>query len=318
MPIIFSTKKLAQSKNTLGALLKNTRIKHKVKLHHIEQFTNIRKSYILAIENNEWDKLPDISYAKNFVLTYAKFLELDPDKIINRFNIETKTFQENSKISSLNNKKLSSFVLTPKTLTVITATIILSIIGFYTYFQINYFVQTPKLNISQPADFTEVAVNKVDIVGNTDPDNIIYINNEALTTDKKGNFSIPIQLKNGYNIIKVTARNKIGKTTTSTKVVVANIDAISNSSSKLILTVQATSNDIWIRIKNSSSEDIYDGIILAGTNKEFEQSESLYITTSDAGSTTISINDQELGSLGEDGQIIEDLQISNHPKTNNI
>lgn len=319
MPIIFSTKKLAQSKNTLGNLLKNTRLKYKLKIHHIEQYTNIRKSYIIAIENNEWEQLPDLTYARNFVLTYAKFLELDQTKILNRFDIETKLFKQNSHIELVPQNFWSKFIITPRTITIFTASLITVSIGLYAYFQINYFVQTPQLNIIEPADYTVVAVNKVDIKGQTNPENIIYINNQPLTTDKNGNFSTPIQLKNGYNIIKVTAKNKIGKTTTSTKVVVANIDQIDAPSPAAInLTILATQKDIWIRIKNDSSEVIFEGPIQAGTNQSFTESGNLYITTSDAGATSLKINDQDLGTLGENGQIIEDLQISNQPNSKNI
>ncbi len=319
MPIIFSTKKLTGGKNSLGSILKNTRLKHKLKLHHIEQYTNIRKSYIVAIENNEWEKLPSLNYAKNFVLNYAKFLELDLAKIKNRFEIETKTLQNNSHIKLQNERSFwQQLIITPRTVTIFTSLTIFAIIGLYAYFQINYFIQTPQLNISEPADYTVVAVNKVNIVGQTNPDNVLYVNNQPLTTDKNGNFQTPIQLKNGYNIIKVTAKNKIGKTTTSTKVVVANIDESYSDNSQLNLTIQASKKDIWVRIKNSSSESIFDGTITAGTNHSFTESGNIFISTSDAGATIIEINDQDLGTLGEDDQIIEDLQISNQPTTKNI
>lgn len=319
MPILFSTKKLAQSKNTLGQLLRNTRLKHKLKLKHIEQYTNIRISHITAIENNNWEELPDLTYAKNFVMTYAKFLELDLHKITNRFDIETKNISHHTHIQSNTHSNHFQFIITPRTITIFTALLITVSIGLYAYFQINYFVQTPQLNIIEPADYTVVAVNKVDIKGQTNPENIIYINNQLLSTDKKGNFSTPIQLKNGYNIIKVTAKNKIGKTTTSTKVVVANIDQLkTTSSSTLNLIVLANQKDIWVRIKNYSSAIIYEGTIAAGTNQTFTESGSLYITTSDAGATSININNQDLGTLGEAEQIVEDLQISNQPNSNKI
>jgi cytoskeletal protein RodZ len=319
MPILFSTKKLASSNNSLGDVLKNTRLKHKLKLHHVEQYTNIRKSYIIAIENNQWDNLPSLEYARKFTITYAKFLEIDTQKIINRFDIETKTYSQNLSIKNLNPVNSHQFIITPKTLTIFSAICIFVFVGIYAYMQINYFLQIPVLNISEPADYTEVSVNKIDFKGKTDPDNVIFINNQLLTTDKNGNFATPVQLKNGYNIIKVTAENKIGKSITTTKVVVANLEQIDTPTTEsLSLSISANEQDVWIRIKNQNSQTVFDGIIPAGSSRQFDEHDTLYLSTSNAGSTSISINNQFLGPIGENSQIIEDLQISNQPATNKI
>ena len=314
----FSTKKIHQRTNSLGDLLKNTRLKYKLKLHHVTEFTNIRRSYIVAIENNNWEQLPDLTYARNFALCYAKFLELDPAKIANRFEIEVANYfnPPTDSISTFSPPAKKSIIFTPRLLTSSIAVIIVAIVGIYTYFQINYLTQIPKLEISEPGDYSEVFVNKVQISGQTDPDNTIYINSQPLTTDKHGNFSTPIQLENGYNIIKVTAENKIGKKTTATKVIIANLD--NSYGRELDLVVSAIDTDVWVRLKTLSGENIYDGVITAGEIKSFAHLEPVLFTTTNAGATTLVINDQTLGSLGEAGEIIEDLQISNQPDTKNI
>jgi cytoskeleton protein RodZ len=312
----FSTKKIHQRNNSLGDLLKNTRLKYKLKLHHITEFTNIRRSYIVAIENNNWDQLPDLTYAKNFVLCYAKFLELDTAKIINRFDLEVTKYQAKNSTPTSQFQPKRTFVVTPRLLTTLFAILIVIGVGCYAYFQINYLAQIPKLQINEPADYTQVVVNKVQISGQTDPDNTIYINNQPLTTDKHGNFSTPIQLQNGYNIIQVTAENKIGKKTTATKVIIANLD---NSTDKEInLTVSATKADVWIRLKTLSGETIFDGVVSAGSDKSFTNLEPFLFTTSNAGATTLVINGKTLGSLGKDNEIVEDLQISNQPDIKHI
>lgn len=315
---IFSTKQIVCRKNSLGALLKNTRLKHKLKLRHIEEYTNIRRSYIVAIENNQWDQLPDLTYAKNFVLTYAKFLELDLNKIENRFNIEIKyclPVTDNQPLNNLPQKP--KIIITPRFLTVGLALFFIAIIGIYTYYQIDYFLQTPKLNIQEPTDYTEVSVNKVNITGQTDPENIIYINNQPLTTDKNGNFSTPIQLQNGYNIIKVTAKNKIGKTITSTKIVVARLEE-SQTTKPFTLSISAKDSDIWVRLKDKNKQTIFDDSIAKNDSKEFTPDDTVFLTTTNAGCTSVEIDQKPLGILGQSGEIIEDMAISNHLNSKNI
>lgn len=314
MPILFNTKKLASRNNSLGNLLKNTRLKYKLKLPHIEKYTNIRQSYIVAIENNEWDKLPSIDYAKKFILTYAKFLELDEEKIKNRVEIEAKHFFPEKETDKNNNTQqfIKKLIITPKTVTIFGVFSIFLMISIFAYYQINHFIQIPKLNVDEPADYIEVSVNKIDIAGQTDPNNIIYINNQPLTTDKNGNFSTPVQLKHGYNIIKVTAENKIGRTTTATKVIVADLLDQNNNTGSINLTITAT-KDIWVRIKTIDNEIIYDNTIKNNNSQTFTSDQTLLISTSNAGATNININSQELGIIGQDNEIIEDLQISNQP-----
>jgi|GEM_PF-2923115 len=311
----FSTKPISQSKNSLGRLLRNTRMKHKVKIDHVAQFTNIKPSYIDAIESDQWQQLPSLSYAKNFVITYAKFLELDTQKIANRFEIETKN--SDPKNAPKNSQSKPKFVFTSKNLIQILALTIIIAIGTFTYLQINHFSQIPKLDVIEPADFTQVAVNKIEVKGKTDPENLIYINDQALTTDKNGNFSAPIQLQSGYNIIKITAENKIGKSITATKVIVANLED-GDGFSAINLQVTALESDIWIRIKDVEGETIYDGAIESGASKSWQDQSAIYLTTTNAAQTAISINDKDIGILGEEGEIIEDLQISNSPSTNNL
>lgn len=317
---IFSTKQIASRDHSVGALLKNTRLKHKLKLHHIEEFTNIRRSYIIAIENNQWDQLPDLSYAKNFVLTYAKFLELDSNKILNRYKIEVENFNQNSNnITTPSAPAKRGLIITPFTLTIAAVVLIFGGVIFYTSFQLNHLLQTPKLALNEPQDYLEVSVNKVNVSGQTDPENIIYINEQPLTTDKNGNFNTPVQLKEGYNIVTVTAKNKSGKTTTATKVIVAKLPNNNSADQKPYnLTITARNQDIWIRLKDSEQQNIFDDIIYSNQTKSFDLTDTTYLTTTNAGATDINLDQKSLGTIGQAGQIIEDLAISNHPTTKNI
>lgn len=317
MPL-FSTKKLTSAQSNLGSILKNTRLKHKLKLFHVEKFTNIRRSYLTAIENNSFDEFPNLEYAHKFIITYARFLELDINKINNRYQIEIKHYlsQKNDNLPPADNPH-RSLILTPKTIGFGLISLLVFIIGYYSYLQIYKFITIPKLQISEPADYTTVNSNKISLSGQTDPENIIYINNQPLTTDKNGHFTTNVQLQNGYNIIKISAQNKLGKTATYTKVVVAELSEIPNNT-LLNLTIDAITADIWVRIKDSDQNIVFDDKIPAGTNKQFESQSSLYLTTSNAGSTQITVNNQPLGLVGSDNQIIDNLKISNSPETDKI
>ena len=50
-------------------------------LQEVEEATKIRGRYLLAIENDEWDQLPGDTYARAFIRTYGRYLDLDGDRL---------------------------------------------------------------------------------------------------------------------------------------------------------------------------------------------------------------------------------------------
>lgn len=66
--------------------LKKKRESLGLSLEDVFQKTRIRSTYLQAIENKEFQLLPDPVYTKNFIKTYAKFLGLDEKSIIQDYD----------------------------------------------------------------------------------------------------------------------------------------------------------------------------------------------------------------------------------------
>jgi len=69
----------------IGEVLKRTRTRRKIDIRTVEQQTKIRIKYLRALENEEWDVLPGSAYAKGFLRTYAQFLGLDGDALVDEY-----------------------------------------------------------------------------------------------------------------------------------------------------------------------------------------------------------------------------------------
>jgi cytoskeletal protein RodZ len=72
-------------KETLGSYLRKTRIGNGVDLARMAQKTRIHAELIQAIEKDEYDKLPGVTYNKLFIKSIARYLELNPDEIYKRY-----------------------------------------------------------------------------------------------------------------------------------------------------------------------------------------------------------------------------------------
>ena len=75
---------------TLGAIFKNSRISQKKNLEIISEHLKIRKVFLEAIENEQFEYLPGGVYTVGFIRSYAKYLHLDHDAIIDQ--LKDKTF----------------------------------------------------------------------------------------------------------------------------------------------------------------------------------------------------------------------------------
>ena len=78
----------------IGEVLKRTRTRRKVDIRTVEERTKIRIKYLRALENEEWEVLPGPAYAKGFLRTYAQFLGLDGDALVDEYRRTVEAAQD--------------------------------------------------------------------------------------------------------------------------------------------------------------------------------------------------------------------------------
>lgn len=66
----------------VGMILHQARGRRRIELTEVEAATRIRLRYLSAIENEEWDVLPGGVYTRGFIRTYAAFLGLDGERLV--------------------------------------------------------------------------------------------------------------------------------------------------------------------------------------------------------------------------------------------
>ena len=79
--------------NSVGETLSLRRQASGASIEEVAKALNIKKDYIVAIENNELEILPGKIYSSGFIRSYAKFLKLDPDEIIKQLKAEQNALQ---------------------------------------------------------------------------------------------------------------------------------------------------------------------------------------------------------------------------------
>jgi cytoskeleton protein RodZ len=69
----------------IGPTLRDARNRRKLDLPEVEDAIKIRIRYLQAIENEEWDVLPGGAYTRGFIRTYASYLGLDGDRLVDDY-----------------------------------------------------------------------------------------------------------------------------------------------------------------------------------------------------------------------------------------
>ena len=69
--------------DSIGEILKNQRLDRKLSLDDAAGSTHIRYKYLEALENNDFDLLPSAVQGRGFLRSYAEFLDLDPEPLLN-------------------------------------------------------------------------------------------------------------------------------------------------------------------------------------------------------------------------------------------
>lgn len=69
----------------IGNTLREARVRRNLTLQQVEEDTKIRVKYVQAMENEDWDVMPGVTYVKGFLRTYSTYLGLDPEVVVEEF-----------------------------------------------------------------------------------------------------------------------------------------------------------------------------------------------------------------------------------------
>ena len=72
----------------IGETLREARMRRRIDVAEVEAATKIRAKYLRALENEEWDLLPGPTFVKTFLRTYADYLGLDAQLLVEEYRVQ--------------------------------------------------------------------------------------------------------------------------------------------------------------------------------------------------------------------------------------
>lgn len=212
---LFRSNKIISENEAVAEILKNKRLEKKINIEKVAQKTGIHIKYLEALEKGDFSAMPSGVYSKNFLKEYALFLGIDYQELLDMLNDQNYFSDSESKNGFFNRQKTKKrdFLFFPKIIKNIL--IILIVLGCFAYLGVSLkkIITPPELFVSFPSEDITVHDTSINVVGSTDPEASITINGEVVSNNKNGDFSKNINLKNGMNIIKISAQKKYSQET---------------------------------------------------------------------------------------------------------
>ena len=327
-----STKKsFTQSSSNIAVcdLLKKRRIELGKSLKEAEAATKIRKKYLQWIESGDYEHLTDDVYTLGYIKSYADYLGFDTSPIVNMYKKERLSHKQNKESggyikddSQMSLRPLGgqNFVLSSKTLILLFSMMLFVLIAGYLSWQVIIIATPPKITLNDNQE--KVSTDFVIISGQTDGDSDVYIDNSPISTNTDGSFSERVSLVSGSNVIIVSAKNQLGKITTVTRTVTAELPQATIEQAKLSTTT-IDGVELQVSIVNQATfvvvvadgQDVFRGTMLPGTTQIFRAKNTIKLTTGNAGNTLVSVTNtavanKELGIIGKSGEFKNDLEFS--------
>ncbi len=251
----------------LGDLLRRTREEKGLSLDQVMEATRIRKEFLQALEEEDFDRLPAAVYVKGFLRNYATFLGLDPEEILSL--LPTPEDSTPSKPTApLMPAPLLDQPLEPTSLrrfwpvAALIVAIVLFVVGWLAYPR--YFGGL--LPFARPT-------------------------------------ATPTALPTATATIAQPSPTAVVPTTTASPTATRSPTATSTPTG-LVLSIEVVDQRSWVLVQ-ADGERAFAGILEPGTKDSWTASERIVLRSGNAGAVRVTLNGEDLGLFGQPGQVAE-------------
>ncbi len=306
--MIFETKKIQIE--TLSEYLSAVRANLNFSPVEVCKKTGISIKFLNALESGNLKTLPADVYVYGFLRQLAQLYIIDQNILIEQYKKErgiesqiAKASQEGA--SAISKKFFGKLVITPKVLSFIFGAFFVVVTVLYIIWQVWSINKTPSLQIFSPENNAVISSSFVDVKGQTDPGMSVTVNDQIIYVDNKGNFQTQLGLSAGAKEISIVAKNRFDKTNSKVLNVTGSAPTTVTTSEQLQLKVDFNSNVVLgFTIDDQPAQTLN---FSKGDSKIFIATKQILLSTTDAGSTKVTLNGQVLGAMGRAGEILNNV-----------
>lgn len=299
----------------VGEILKRTRMHYGQSPEDIESNTRIRAHLVIAIEENDPETMPARVYAIGFIRSYADYLGLNGEKMVELYKAQVVSEQEAATSKTRKNKKPNMDDHNGAPPWVLILTILVGLIAGGVW--LNSSQQEREILIKIPNEVVSAQADEEASV----PEQGAPVKEAAPVTDKKISVNdippVPEMLKN-----KIFGDDDELSTESDTAPEQGNTnseenDAVSTETEQkapqkgvgkgdIILNIMENS---WVEIRDSGGKRILSRVLNAGDQYYVPSRPDLTISLGNAGGVHLEIDGVKLKALGDEAQVKRDIPL---------
>lgn len=197
---------------TLGQKLKALRRSANYTLNEMVERTKIQKSFLQALEDSDYSKLPDPVYARNFLKIYVRALGANETYFLDQFETECGTcdFMSEARLPRRRARPLQ-FLVASRFVRIFSVAAIALVMCGYMGYQIRAILLPPELSVLSPSDGIMTAEAMIAVAGNAEPGTQVTVNGQSVLLDQSGQFSADVALERGVNVIVIESTRRYSK-----------------------------------------------------------------------------------------------------------
>ncbi len=199
---------------TLAEKLKLARLDKKISLPDLSKQFRIPVKYLEYLEAGQWSSLPGDIYVRAWLRQYAELFSLASDGLLADYQIE-KNISSKLDIMDLADKPKQQTTpqwWRPRLGRWLAIGLVIVTLLAYLSWEIFNIIAPPKLFITQPPDNFKTTATTIEVVGKTQAEATLLINNELVLLDEQGNFKKSVNLVVGLNNLQISAKKKHSRT----------------------------------------------------------------------------------------------------------
>ncbi len=347
----FERRKIVRTQ-TLGEVFRRTRLERGYQLDEVAKRTMIPVAFVEYLEKGKHEALPARVYVEGYVRKVADALNLNENAMVKIYKrevgIQENLAKEHKKHEKTSRFKNPRFVVHPTLLrNVVVVLLIFAAVG-YLWFQVSSLSKAPQISLIQPNSDTHINTDELLVLGNVSKGASVTINGQSVFVSESGDFKENLTLEEGANSIQVQAQSRLGKVTTITRQVYADVltntkvattktsgssgststtNGVSNTpaGTPMVLGSETTSSatvpvsqdvKVGVAIADTATwvqvsvdgKQAFSGTMLPGSSKSFTGKDNVTITSGKANKTLITFNGKNIGALDSSGGVVRDVK----------
>jgi cytoskeleton protein RodZ len=253
----------------IGLVLERVRKDRGLSLEEAERATKIRKRYLIGLEQDDYTVMPDAVYARGFLKTYANFLGLDGDGLSQELRTRKKPRRERRLSYAAPSNDFDRPIISPG-----------GVPGAE---------KRQVVSKSTVVTFVIAALVIAALVGALYFVGLNVRPSAAEDTPEAERMAAPLE--------PATGDGGAGEEPGGPNPEDAPFGA-------LTVGVEVEGGPAWIRVR-CDSETVFEKVAPPGFSRTFEASHTVGIRAGDAGAVHVEVNGQDVGPLGDPGQVLE-------------